>query len=473
MKLSAAEIGIIAKELGRVLVPGLLQRVVEPSRGELLLGIYAGREQRWLYLSARAHDTRLHLVPGKPRAPKNLPRFAGLLRSTIMGARLVQVEQLDGDRRVAFRWVRRDRDTHEEQSWVLEARLFGTTPNVILWSSTGEALGTLTGRPPGQVPINEGPRRSESRFQPGPDLLDRVYEAALADALEREERELRTRLAGRARWHLRRARTKARNVTRDLDRARKAEELRRTGELLAANYHLLRKGMSSVTVVDYSSPDMPRVELPLDPALTPRENLDRCFKRHKALTEAVEAIEERLAGARELEAKAIGWLEELDLAGSVEELQDLDRRIPPIPRPPKPTVPKGRGPKVRITRLHGRGGVEILVGRAARDNDYLTFRVARGNDLWLHTRDWPGPHVVVRSRRGESPDREALLDAANLCVYLSRRARQARVADVTWTRVKHLRRGSKPGEVYVAGGKTIRVELDEARARALLASVDD
>jgi len=113
-------------------------------------------------------------------------------------------------------------------------------------------------------------------------------------------------------------------------------------------------------------------------------------------------------------------------------------------------------------------GHRILVGKGDRENDQLTFKIARGNDTWLHVRDLPGPHVVLQpAAKGPLPER-ALLDAALLAVHYCRPARAEGRAEVLWTQVKNLRRAGKPGQVYVAGGRSLLTRLDEGRIATLL-----
>ena len=122
------------------------------------------------------------------------------------------------------------------------------------------------------------------------------------------------------------------------------------------------------------------------------------------------------------------------------------------------------------------GPFTLLVGRSARQND-ATLRAARGNDYWLHCRDYPGAHVFVRHLPAKSVPLETLLDAANLALYFSK-ARGAGQADVYYTQVKYLRRprggdraaaGSAPGRVIPTRARNLFVRLDQARIQRLLA----
>src|SRR5207237_5880232 len=132
--------------------------------------------------------------------------------------------------------------------------------------------------------------------------------------------------------------------------------------------------------------------------------------------------------------------------------------------------PSDRGGMARLPyrTFRSASGARILVGRSARDNDELTLRVARGNDVWLHARGVQGSHVVVPGA-GDAPDARVLGDAALLAAHFSS-ARGASGVEVSWTRVKYVRKAAAPGAVTYSQEKTLRVQLDDTRLRALLAT---
>jgi predicted ribosome quality control (RQC) complex YloA/Tae2 family protein len=115
----------------------------------------------------------------------------------------------------------------------------------------------------------------------------------------------------------------------------------------------------------------------------------------------------------------------------------------------------------------------ILVGRNARENDELLRRWTKGNDLWLHTRDYAGGFIFVKNIPGKSVPLETLLDAANLALHFSK-GRRAGKADLYYTQVKHLRRarGGRKGLVLPTHEKNIAVALDESRLDRLLSRAD-
>jgi predicted ribosome quality control (RQC) complex YloA/Tae2 family protein len=197
-----------------------------------------------------------------------------------------------------------------------------------------------------------------------------------------------------------------------------------------------------------------------------------CFERARRLEEAARELPAeiararvRVAGLEKLEARAKdassdpGEIEEeARAAGLLDERQEGDPRKK---KPPPPRLP--------YRSFRASSGAEIRVGRNARDNDDLTFRHARGNDLWLHTADVPGSHVVLRLEKGVEPAQEDLLDAAHLAVHFSPQ-RGARRAGVHVARRKevHKPRGAPPGLVSLSGGRHLDLRLEPERLQRLL-----
>ena len=122
-------------------------------------------------------------------------------------------------------------------------------------------------------------------------------------------------------------------------------------------------------------------------------------------------------------------------------------------------------------RYKSADGLEIWVGRSDEGNDYLTTRLAHGNDLFFHLEGSPGSHVILRTESSKDPPPESLLDACELAVHFSKH-KEARRADVHVAPIKYVRKPprAKPGLVYVTSGKTIHLRRDPARLERVLAS---
>lgn len=215
------------------------------------------------------------------------------------------------------------------------------------------------------------------------------------------------------------------------------------------------------------------VRLRIDPRVAPQVALERIFARSKRLAAREGFVADRagsLAEALEtfeaLRGQALAAPDRMALAELRETFRGLARRTSTTAAT---RAREGAQTRVPYKTFVGAGDREILVGRSSAKNHELTFRVAKGSDLWLHARDIEGAHVVVRLRRDEQPAPELLLDAAHLAVHFSR-ARDENLVDVQYTHVGHLKKLPTPGAVILTREKVLAVRVDRARTQALLAT---
>jgi predicted ribosome quality control (RQC) complex YloA/Tae2 family protein len=280
---------------------------------------------------------------------------------------------------------------------------------------------------------------------------------------------------------------KQRLLEKDVAVGDEAPGLERLGELLKGNLREVRPGADSIQVRDFESGE-PQ-EIPLDPKLSPAENLKALFRRaRKAAKRGLRAAQD-LEGARERLAAIDALAARREAAGedaaALQELAEdpeiarlLDRYFP-APRESAPTARKKvwklgkRELPARLVpkRYRTAEGLEVWVGRSDEGNDLLTTRLARGNDLFLHLEGSPGSHVVLRTEGGAEPPQEALLDAAELAVQFSKQKNTSRAA-VHVARIKDVSKpsGTKPGLVYVHRGRTLQLRRDPARLKRITAS---
>lgn len=269
------------------------------------------------------------------------------------------------------------------------------------------------------------------------------------ERLERAKAELRRRLKSLLRSRRRRLEA----IEEDMARARRAEELRSKGELLAANLHRVPKGASEVFLPSFEDPER-KVRVELDPKLSPAGNMARYFASAKKAETALGVLPGRRKETLEEIARLEGYLRELEGMGSPEEVEEFGRKLEGLLR--KAGGRKGRE-KVRGFRRYEVDGWEVLVGRDGEENDRL-LRRASPEDLWFHAYGAPGAHVVLR-REGKEPSAEVLEKVAGIAAYHSK-AKASGMVPVTCTHVKYLRRprGARPGEVIVTRGRTLFVE---------------
>jgi predicted ribosome quality control (RQC) complex YloA/Tae2 family protein len=237
------------------------------------------------------------------------------------------------------------------------------------------------------------------------------------------------------------------------------------------------------------------VTIALDPTLSPADNLGRIFKRYQkavrslakagAQREEVRAARDEVA-ALEDELRATVRDSESDLPEALEAfrsrptvrrlLKKYTAKAASGPSHPARAKAEKLGKRTVPSRLMPRrygtaGGLEVWVGRSDEGNDFLTTRLAAGNDLFFHLDGAPGSHVVLRTEGRSDPPSEATLDACELAVHFSKAINATR-ADVHVVPIKNVKKpkGAKRGLVMVHGGKTIHLRRMQTRLQRILAA---
>lgn len=243
-------------------------------------------------------------------------------------------------------------------------------------------------------------------------------------------------------------------IQRELRPVEEIEQLRLAGEWILALATQVKPGQVELQPPPDSGLE-PNV-IRLDPALSPADNAASYFKRYRKAKRASETAQERLA---DVDAE-LAYLEQLTadlaLATNRNEIDAVRAALVEagyLRLPDVRIVSHVKGPR----RFTSREGYPILVGRNSRQNDRLTFQQAAADDLWLHARDWPGSHVIIRSG-GRPVSEETLRQAAQLAAYYSQGRDEAWV-DVMVTERRHVRRapGKRPGMVTVRRERVLRV----------------
>jgi predicted ribosome quality control (RQC) complex YloA/Tae2 family protein len=237
------------------------------------------------------------------------------------------------------------------------------------------------------------------------------------------------------------------------------DEHKRVGDLLLANLSTATRAGNKVTVTDYYADGAPAIEVEVDENVSLQEEAARRFRQYGKAKRAREEIAERMV---QLEREIARLERELSHVEDVIAEEDATTPTPKTvkkPRPKQPTIPG-------VRRYKSSDGYEVLVGRAARDNDNLTFKIAQPNDLWLHAGDYPGSHVVIRnSTRKEIPHR-TIIEAAQLAARFSQASEDTKVV-IHYTPRKFLSKpkGAAPGLVRLSRFRSITVEPKEAIPR--------
>lgn len=261
------------------------------------------------------------------------------------------------------------------------------------------------------------------------------------------------------------------NLNKDLEEAGDADRYRIFGELLFASLHQIQKGDREVQLVNFYDEEQATVTIPLDPLLTPSDNAQRYFKKYNKYKNSLAVIDEQLIKTRE----EINYIENLLQQLSHASLSDIDEIRDELIQQGylrdrnRKTKKKKKNDKPTLHVYTSSEGIELYVGKNNLQNEYVTNRLASSNDTWLHTKDIPGSHVVIRSSEyGEA----TLQEAAQLAAYYSQ-AKESSSVPVDYTLIRHVRKpnGAKPGFVIYDNQKTLFVTPDEQRIKAMPNSV--
>ncbi|ALC91044.1 hypothetical protein AM500_15545 [Bacillus sp. FJAT-18017] len=249
--------------------------------------------------------------------------------------------------------------------------------------------------------------------------------------------------------------------------AERAEEFQKFGELLTANMHLAKKGMKEIDVLDYYDENGSMITIPLDPLKTPSENAQRYFSKYQKAKNSVLVVLEQIKKAEDEVIYFDTLIQQLDSASpkDIEEMREELAEGGYIRHRARKNGKKLQNLKPVLDKYVAADGTEILVGKNNKQNDYLTTKHAARDEIWLHTKDIPGSHVVIRSKE---PSDETIQEAAMLGAYFSK-ARNSSSVPVDYTRVRHVKKpsGSKPGFVIYDNQRTVYVTPDEETVLSL------
>lgn len=464
MSLNWREIDAVIAELD---LPGsFVQQVIQPDFRNLYLEIFRPGNRFFLRICLETGRTRLHATDRRPAKPRTRQRFAQLLHSRITGAHVTGARQVNADRIVRIDLERADERT------LLWIRLWGGAANCLATDEHGTIIDAFFRRP-GRGEIsggtfyvkendedpNDDPKLAAFQSRWARDVNESVrtcYAALEADeahrqAIERAETVLRTQATA--------ARRRLRDLERKLGEEANGERLRELGDIILANLHRTAPGDRWLEAEDFTRGNNP-IRIELDPGRSPQENAAAYYDRASKAKRRAVALSEEVDNLRRRLERIDHAVDQLGNR-STDELRRVIEEHAPARAPTKDESTPGL--------QFESGGFRILVGRNARENDELLRRHVRGNDLWLHTRDYPGGYVFVKAKRNKSVPLDVMLDAGNLAVHYSKAKSNGR-ADLYYTQVKFLRRAKEGprGLVIPTQEKNLHVIVDEARLARLL-----
>ena len=247
------------------------------------------------------------------------------------------------------------------------------------------------------------------------------------------------------------------NLQAKLESFKNAGQLKHQGDLILSFGYMIDGSSNFLECEDYETGK--KIRLMIDPKKSAQENAAEYYKKYKKAVSGTEELEHDIEIAKKQLEKLDSLYEEIKNEKNPVKIEQLLRRD---------TTPKQQQKKTHPGLDYTVNGWYILVGRDANENDELLRHHVRGDDLWLHVRDFPGGYVFIKARKGKTVPLDILLDAANLAVYYSK-ARNAGKTDLYYTHVKYLRRAKNgpKGLVLPTQEKNLCIEPDKARLSRL------
>jgi predicted ribosome quality control (RQC) complex YloA/Tae2 family protein len=465
----------VIAELSSVIVGAKVDRLLQGAAGELYLVLHRRKKNSILLISPVRSMPRIHLVSTKPPSAHALQGFPLYLKSRLSGAMITEIGLLNQDRVVEIRFKK----AGAEYRLVLE--LIGSAANLILTDGTHTILSLNypaafkdnIGRPllpglhyaaPAKRPFMSastrelhGPREGISIAQDGAGLpFNRSAEIFFERLIEQKHAAaLRSNLSSVARQALVKTERRITALSEDLRFADRADDHKRAGELILANLRQLTAGMEQA---DLASHDGGVLTVQLDRKLSPVQNAERYFRNYKKAKAGREIATTRIKQSREEASYLKSILSDIEHAIDHDTLVRIRGELTAqgyLVRREKGSKARSE-PRVEPFRKVLYRGWEVLVGKSALGNDYVTTKLARPNDLWMHAEGMPGSHVLVRNPGRADIPQDVFMKAAALAAFYSKGRRAAKVP-VAYTSARFVKKpkGAKPGLVMLLERNTV------------------
>lgn len=294
--------------------------------------------------------------------------------------------------------------------------------------------------------------------------LSEMLDAYFAEKSERDRVQQQAAIVLRVvRNELKKNKTKIKKQQAELDAADNADEFKVKGELLTTYMHQLERGMTEIELPNYYDDNKP-LKIALSNQIGPSQNAQKYFTKYNKLKTSVKYLNEQIAMAQEEVDYFENLLAQIDIASpkDIEEIrQELIQEGYMRVQSKKKQKPQVSQPE----KFYATDGTLIEVGKNNLQNERLSMKTAAKSDIWLHTKDIPGSHVIIHDA---NPSNDTLLEGAMLAAYFSK-ARDSANVPVDYLPVRRLRKpnGSKPGFVIFEGQTTMAVTPDFALVQRL------
>ncbi len=469
-----------------------ITKVHQMTPYHLLLRLRGGGQggERRLLISVAPMEPGLHLTSRRYLNPPRPLRFCAYLRHHLQGAKISTVEKIDDDRIIIIRAARRE---DEEKQLIIE--LTGKRSNAVLCRGSEMQIGARMFESPTDQRLKPGnkyqrPETAAITAAKTPSFLlaEIIGQEEIADLASDElqsgyddwffpryqnhygSREIK-RLEKALRKHRRRLQKRRKRLNEESNEKESHLNDSHLGDLLKGALHQIKRGAKSIKLTNYWSQALEEVEIVLNPALSPLANLEKFYKNAKKAKRGLKLIEKRLIETRREEDYTEELLfqfeeltnnpdrtvtdEEQDLLELASDLAERKGRQQPPEKDRKRKKSESKPKNSRHRGVERKTGVDggiIYVGLNALGNENIYRHLSAPEDLWFHTLNRPGAHILLKTAPGSISSEKEQLQAAILAAANSRGKNEKQV-DVTMIQVKYLRKpkGGRPGQVLLTG----------------------
>lgn len=462
MSLNHAEIDQILNEIE--LEDSFIQKIKQPNFSSILLELYKINTRTRFLITLNPKTARINTTSHSVKSELKLQRFAQFLRSRINGGKIIEARQIGQERIIKLTIANAGEITF------LFIRLWSSNANIIACNENFEILDAHYRRPRRKEVSGEIYNPETADFQ----TSDRVFivrdhgDKSLNDfvddfyySLENEENieQLRKNALGALEKNLSSINILIREAENILQNTEDMDFFKHLGDLINSNIYAIPKNTKEVELDDWKSGE--KVKIVLDEKLSAVENAESYYKKSAKIKAKVEFFSDEI---QRLYIKQANFEKQIALAETSEEIAVLQEIIK------QNRQETSQQKKTPTTGLELKSGIfTILVGRNAKENDKLLRSAVRGNDYWIHVRDYSGGYVFIKNIKNKTVPLDTIIDASNLAIHYSK-AKNNGEADLYYTQVKYLRRakGGKQGLVIPTQEKNLHVKYDTNIVKRLL-----
>ncbi|QFI14475.1 NFACT RNA binding domain-containing protein [Borrelia sp. CA_690] len=462
MSLNYDEINTLIKEIP--LENSFIKKIIQPDYKSLVLEIYNKIENKTfkILISLNPSTTRFHITKKKFKKNALKLRFSDFLKSKIQNGKIQKAFQMKNERIIYLEILKKD-------IIILFVKLWPSSPNIIATNPNFKILDVYYRRPKikettGEIflkakEIHESNKMSDKKIMYLKEEYNNAQYTSYSEFLENYYESLSNKIKAintkelfieKYKKELIVLEKRIESFEKQIKLIENIENEKEKGELILLNINKIQKGIKEITLLNYNEE---KIKIPLNPSLSPKENALQYFKAYKKGKNSFKTIKNQLKDS----------LDKFNLVQSKIAMLKIENFIPKEEYNQEETVIKKKEKTPKIGLHFAYCGFDILIGRSAKENDELLRHCAKGNDYWLHTRDYPGAYVFIKKQKNKTPPLDVLLAAGNLCVFYTKLAKKSGKADLYYTQVKNLRRvkNGKLGLVIPKAEKNLHIKLDE------------